>query len=199
MFDDQKTSKRFLNSPPSVPAAIAAVLEPGVAAFGLVICHEWFNAPFGGPSKALALLMVVLTFPGVNRFGKTGIGVGIHIGQCLYQEILLHYGVGVQEQDVFAPGYFYALVVGTGETLIIFIFYKYSGGELFPNHGAAGIGAVIIHHYHLGSYPVGGTHHSMQAYLQEVLYIIVNDNNRYFHQLSRSACRFFSCAKIIKE
>lgn len=79
MFDDRKTSKLFLSSPPSVSAAMAAVLEPGVAAFGLMLCHEWFNAPFGAPSKALALLMLVLTFPGVNRFGKTGVGVGIDI------------------------------------------------------------------------------------------------------------------------
>lgn len=79
MFEDRSARKQFLNAPPSVPAAIASVLEPVLAATSLAVFHALFGQPFGGPAMAMAILLLVLMFPGVNRFGKTGIGVGIDI------------------------------------------------------------------------------------------------------------------------
>jgi len=79
MMDDRSATRLFLNSPPSVSALIAAVLEPGIAALGLVIAHDVFAEPFDGPAKALVLLLLVMMFPGVNRFGRRGIGVGLDI------------------------------------------------------------------------------------------------------------------------
>jgi putative colanic acid biosynthesis UDP-glucose lipid carrier transferase len=63
-----------------VPALVASVLEPAVAALGLLAAHSVFHQPFGGPSKALLVLLLVLMFPGVDRFGRSGIGLIIDIG-----------------------------------------------------------------------------------------------------------------------
>ena len=79
MFDERSARKEFLSAPPSVPTVVAAFLEPGVAALMLVVCHTVYGADFDGPSTALVILLLVLMFPGINRFGKTGVGVGIDI------------------------------------------------------------------------------------------------------------------------
>lgn len=79
MFDDRSARKQFLSAPTSVPTAIASVLEPVLAALSLALFHVLFGEPFSGAAMALAILLLVLMFPGVNRFGKTGIGVGIDI------------------------------------------------------------------------------------------------------------------------
>jgi putative colanic acid biosysnthesis UDP-glucose lipid carrier transferase len=79
MFEERSARKQFLSAPPSVPAAIASLLEPVLAALSLAFFHAVFDEPFGGPAMTLSILVLVLMFPGVNRFGKTGIGVGIDI------------------------------------------------------------------------------------------------------------------------
>ena len=79
MFDERSARKEFLSAPPSVPTVVAAFLEPGVAALMLVVCHAVYGADFDGPSTAMVILLLVLMFPGINRFGKTGVGVGIDI------------------------------------------------------------------------------------------------------------------------
>ena len=75
MFEDHSARKRFLSSPPSVPTAVAAMMEPVVACGTLAFCHSLFRHPFGGVSTALMVLLLVLMFPGANRFGQTGVGV----------------------------------------------------------------------------------------------------------------------------
>ena len=79
MFEERTARKQFLSAPPSVPSAIAAVLEPVLAAVMLAVFHVIFGEPFGGAAMAMAILLLVLMVPGLNRFGKTGIGVGIDI------------------------------------------------------------------------------------------------------------------------
>lgn len=79
MFEERSPGKLFLAAPPSVSAAVAAVLEPGLAAFSLWLFHLLFDQPFQRPAMALAILLIVLLFPGLNRFRKTGVGVGIDI------------------------------------------------------------------------------------------------------------------------
>jgi putative colanic acid biosynthesis UDP-glucose lipid carrier transferase len=79
MFEERSARKQFLNAPPSVPSAVAAVMEPVLAAVSLAVFHAVFGEPFGGAAMAMAILLLVLMFPGPNRFGKTGIGVGIDI------------------------------------------------------------------------------------------------------------------------
>lgn len=77
---EQGARPAFAARPPTVPALVASVLEPAVAALGLLAAHSVFHQPFGGPSKALLVLLLVLMFPGVDRFGRSGIGLIIDIG-----------------------------------------------------------------------------------------------------------------------
>lgn len=79
MFEERTAHKQFLNAPPSVPALVAAFLEPTVAGVMLVALHDAFGQGFGGASVALLILTMVLMFPGINRFGRTGVGVVIEI------------------------------------------------------------------------------------------------------------------------
>lgn len=79
MFEDRSARKQFLSAPPSVSTVVAAFLEPAVAALTLLVCHQVYDVPFDGPPTAMIILLLVLMFPGLNRFGKTGVGVGIDI------------------------------------------------------------------------------------------------------------------------
>ena len=45
----------------------------------LGVFHEIYGYRMDGVAMALAILLLVLMFPGVNRFGRTGVGVGIDI------------------------------------------------------------------------------------------------------------------------
>ncbi len=79
MFEERSARKQFLSAPPTVSAGIAAVMEPTVAGLSLLVCHQLYDHPVEGPSQALGALLLVMMFPGTNRFGKTGIGVFIDI------------------------------------------------------------------------------------------------------------------------
>jgi putative colanic acid biosynthesis UDP-glucose lipid carrier transferase len=79
MFEERSVRKQFLNAPPSIGSTIASLLEPLVAAGMLGVFHEVYNYRMDGVAMALAILLLVLMVPGVNRFGRTGIGVGIDI------------------------------------------------------------------------------------------------------------------------
>ena len=79
MFEERSARKQFLSAPPSVSSSIASVLEPGIAVLTLVLAHAWHGVRFEGVSMVLAILLLVLMFPGPNRFRQTGVGVGIDI------------------------------------------------------------------------------------------------------------------------
>jgi putative colanic acid biosynthesis UDP-glucose lipid carrier transferase len=79
MFEERNARKQFLSAPPSIGSTIASLLEPVVAAGMLAVFHEIYGYRMDGVAMALAILLLVLMFPGVNRFGRTGIGVGIDI------------------------------------------------------------------------------------------------------------------------
>ncbi|MCK9685851.1 undecaprenyl-phosphate glucose phosphotransferase [Scleromatobacter humisilvae] len=79
MFEERTVRKQFLSAPPSIGSTIASLLEPLVAAGMLGVFHEIYGYRMDGVAMALAILLLVLMFPGVNRFGRTGVGVGIDI------------------------------------------------------------------------------------------------------------------------
>jgi putative colanic acid biosynthesis UDP-glucose lipid carrier transferase len=79
MFEERSVRKQFLSAPPSIGSTVASLLEPVVAAGMLALFHEIWNYRMDGVAMALAILLLVLMFPGVNRFGRTGVGVGIDI------------------------------------------------------------------------------------------------------------------------
>jgi putative colanic acid biosysnthesis UDP-glucose lipid carrier transferase len=60
--------RRFRKAPQSVSGFVAAVLEPTVCVGVLPIAHALLEAPFTRSSLALLLLVMVITFPGPDRF-----------------------------------------------------------------------------------------------------------------------------------
>ena len=93
----------FASRPPTVAALVASLLEPLVGAFGLLVVHGVFQQTFGGPSKALLVLLLVLMFPGVNRFGRNGIGLVIDIALSWFSTlaVLLLLGYATDALDEF--------------------------------------------------------------------------------------------------
>jgi putative colanic acid biosysnthesis UDP-glucose lipid carrier transferase len=79
MIDETHARQQFLGAPPSVPSVVAAILEPGLAVAMLWIVHRLFGQPFDRPASAMAVLLVVLMFPGTNRFKETGLEAFIDI------------------------------------------------------------------------------------------------------------------------
>lgn len=135
MFEERTARKQFLNAPPSVSSAIAAVLEPVLAAVSLALCHALYGEPFGGPAMALAILLLVLMFPGLNRFGKTGIGVGIDIflSWSGVLVVLLMVGYATGGLGAFEPRMLLAWAISTPLVLWLCVVL----GTAFMRHRAA--------------------------------------------------------------
>jgi putative colanic acid biosynthesis UDP-glucose lipid carrier transferase len=135
MFEERTARKQFLNAPPSVPTAIAAVLEPVLAAVSLAVVHAVYGEPFGGPAMALAILLLVLMFPGQNRFGKTGIGVGIDIflSWAGVLVVLLMVGYATGGLSAFEPRMLLAWAIATPLVLWLCVVL----GTAFMRHRAA--------------------------------------------------------------
>ena len=79
MFEERSAKKRFLSAPPSVPTVIAAVLEPVISALCLFVCLCLYGQPLEGLSMGLVTTVAVLTFPGLNHFGRNPVATAIDI------------------------------------------------------------------------------------------------------------------------
>lgn len=107
--------QRFLAAPPSVASVVAAVLEPLVAALCLVVLHLLHHRPLGPAPVTLLVLTLVLMFPGINRFGRTGVGVFLDIMLSWFGvvAVLLLAGYVTRSIDLFPVDLLYAWVVIT--------------------------------------------------------------------------------------
>ncbi|MEK8045658.1 undecaprenyl-phosphate glucose phosphotransferase [Ideonella margarita] len=135
MFEERSARKQFLSAPPTVAAGVSALMEPAVAGIMLGVCHSAFGQAFEGPSMALLALLVVLMFPGVNRFGKTGVGVFIDIAlswvSVLFVLAMLGYATG-------ALGGFnkhMLLAWGVGTPMVLWLLT--AGGTAWMHHHAS--------------------------------------------------------------
>ena len=79
MFEVQSERKQFLSAPPSVPATVAALMEPAIAVLCFALMHRVYGRSFDGASTITIILTLVLMFPGISYFGRSGIGVIIDI------------------------------------------------------------------------------------------------------------------------
>lgn len=94
MFDEPNAAKRFASAPPSIPAAIAAVMEPVIAVGMLVLMHAVYSQAFDGASMALLLLTLVMLFPGINRIGITGAQLAIDVFAAWLQVVMVLLVIG---------------------------------------------------------------------------------------------------------
>ena len=68
MFEDRSYKRTFYSAPQSVPALVAAFLEPGLTVAVFLAVNAWFGEPVIRASYVLCLLVFTLTFPGRDRF-----------------------------------------------------------------------------------------------------------------------------------
>ena len=67
MFES-RTDRTFDSAPQSITGMIAALLEPGVNLLVYLAALLWYDEPLDRAGLTLMMLVLTLTFPGVNRF-----------------------------------------------------------------------------------------------------------------------------------
>ena len=78
-----------------------------------------------------------------------------------------------------SPGDVNALIVGFGKTRIVLVLKENDAiSKAILQHLLAAIFGVIVHHNHLCLYAFQGTKYGLQALLQEVLDVVVDDDDR---------------------
>lgn len=79
MGAETHTRRLFPAAPPSIHSFVAAVLEPAVTLLCLMLMAVWNDEPIDRPELILCMLVLVLTFPGVDRFKENWLSAGVHI------------------------------------------------------------------------------------------------------------------------
>jgi putative colanic acid biosynthesis UDP-glucose lipid carrier transferase len=69
----------FPAAPPSIHTFVAAVAEPLATLFTLGLAATWFDEPIDRPELILGMLVLVLTFPGVDRCKQDPFRAGVNI------------------------------------------------------------------------------------------------------------------------
>ncbi|MBC7728619.1 MAG: undecaprenyl-phosphate glucose phosphotransferase [Microbacteriaceae bacterium] len=102
MFDTQ-SSHNFSSAPQSVTAFIATVLEPTITVVVYVTAMAWQKQTIGRADLTLCLLIVALTWPGINRFRDrlSSAAVGILGSWVTLLAILAGFGYGTRSLDLF--------------------------------------------------------------------------------------------------
>ena len=102
MFDTRNT-RNFNSAPQSVTALIATVLEPLITVLVLLAASRWHNQPIDRAELTLCVLVVALTFPGINRFRDrlSAAAVGILGSWVTLLAILVGFGFGTRSLDLF--------------------------------------------------------------------------------------------------
>ena len=67
MFDS-RNDRTFDSAPQSVTGLIAALMEPAVTVLVYLMAMQWVGEPLGRADYTLMMVVVTLTFPGINRF-----------------------------------------------------------------------------------------------------------------------------------
>jgi len=78
MFEASR-NRSFLSAPQSVTSVVASVLEPSITVLMYLVAMRWSDEPMMRPDLTLCLLVMVLGFPGRNRFRDTLINATIDI------------------------------------------------------------------------------------------------------------------------
>ena len=79
MFQSPGESRQFIHAPPSVAGFVSAFLEPLLAILCYVVLCLGLGQPFDRASVMLCLLVLALSFPGVNRFQQRALQAGLEV------------------------------------------------------------------------------------------------------------------------
>jgi putative colanic acid biosysnthesis UDP-glucose lipid carrier transferase len=96
-------ARLFPSAPPSIHAFVAAVLEPTVTLASFLMLAAWHEQAIERPALILCMLVVVLTFPGVDRFKETRFTAAINIASdwIAVLTILLLFGYATESFEFF--------------------------------------------------------------------------------------------------
>ncbi|MEO8154190.1 MAG: undecaprenyl-phosphate glucose phosphotransferase [Rhizobacter sp.] len=72
-------ARLFPSAPPSIHAFVAAVLEPAVTLSCYAMVATWYGESIHRPDLILCMLVLVLTFPGVDRFKDNSLNAAVDI------------------------------------------------------------------------------------------------------------------------
>jgi putative colanic acid biosysnthesis UDP-glucose lipid carrier transferase len=91
---DPQAPRLFPGAPPSIHSFVAAVAEPLATLFTLWAVTVWFDEPIDRPELVLGMLVLVLTFPGVDRCGQDPLRAAVNIAShwCVVLFILVLFG-----------------------------------------------------------------------------------------------------------
>ena len=109
------------------------------------------------------------------------VGVAVHKGETLRKGVVLHHRIRVEKQHILARRDADGLVVGPAEAHILLIGDDLHLGKLLRQHLQRAVNRVVVDDKHLPLNALQGATHRIQALLEEVLDVIVNDDNREFH------------------
>ena len=124
MFEDQRKGRTFLSGPESTSAAVAALLEPALAAALLLLLSLAADEPIDRPELVLAVLVFALMYPGRNRFWERPLNAAVQIGWSWagLLAILLLVGFGTRSLHLYDEEVLLAWVL-CAPTLTWFVFF----------------------------------------------------------------------------
>jgi len=79
MFHSPGESRQFIHAPTSVAGFVSAFLEPFLAILSYLVICLGMGQPFDRASVMLCLLVLALSFPGVNRFHQRVLQAGLEV------------------------------------------------------------------------------------------------------------------------
>jgi hypothetical protein len=105
------------------------------------------------------------------------IGVRIHKGDDLTEGVGLHQCVRIQQQHQLARGDAHGLIVRPRKAHIVLVGNERHLRKLGLHHGHRSVHRIVVHHKDLCRYALAGHHHRLQARLEEVLHIVIDDDD----------------------
>jgi len=79
MLKDRSQKRLFLGPPPSITSFVASVMEPLLTVLCFLFITEWRQVPIERPALILCMMVVMLTFPGVERFKDANLTAAVDI------------------------------------------------------------------------------------------------------------------------
>jgi putative colanic acid biosynthesis UDP-glucose lipid carrier transferase len=122
MFEN-RSNHNFNSAPQSITAFVATVLEPAITVLVYLAAMAWHDEPIGRADLTLCLLVVTLTWPGINRFRDrlSSAAVGVLGSWLTLLAILAGFGYGTRSLDLFNHDVIKLWMVATPLLQLLFV------------------------------------------------------------------------------
>ncbi len=150
MFDT-RSDRVFQSAPQSITAFVAALLEPAVTVAAYLVAARWHDEPLVRADYTLLMLVVTLTFPGVNRFRDrlSNAAVDITAAWLGVLAILVLFGYATNSFGLFNIQVLVAWAVATPIVQLLMVRWgnrvlRHNAAEPSNRHAAVVIGAGTL-------------------------------------------------------